>query len=174
MVSVRITVGFEHPRGSSFYEEEVFWRIMRAAGLDPAEWFMKHQSNDFGGTMYKKLTVFAFKSKRMRLNGAPLRDCGNLHEGKTEIDECCLFFPPNKLRNGRHQKTVMSTRDAKCKKKDQYHYVAPNAYQASFVPDHHDAQFDPLDARHALDDNHRAHGFSTRQVRLGHLRQTER
>ena len=40
MVSARITVGFEHPRGTSFYEEEVFWRIMQAAGLDPAEWFI--------------------------------------------------------------------------------------------------------------------------------------
>ena len=68
MSSVRTTVGFKHPRGSSFYEEEVFWRIMRAAGLDPAElWFMKHQPNDFGGTMHKKSAVFAFKSKRMRL-----------------------------------------------------------------------------------------------------------
>ena len=78
LVSMRITVGFEHPRGSIFYEEEVFWRIMRMAGLDPAEWFMKHQPNDFGGTMYKKPVVFAFKSKRMRLHGAPLRDCGTL------------------------------------------------------------------------------------------------
>jgi hypothetical protein len=99
MSSVRTTVGFKHPRGSSFYEEEVFWRIMRAAGLDPAElWFMKHQPNDFGGTMHKKSAVFAFKSKRMRLNGAPLRDCGTLHEGETEIDECCLFFPTEQTR----------------------------------------------------------------------------
>ena len=34
----------------------------------------------------------------------------------------------------------MSTRDAKCKKKKQYHYVAPNAYQAAFVADHYDAE----------------------------------
>ena len=107
LVSMRITVGFEHPHGSIFYEEEFFWRIMRVAGLDPAEWFMKHQPNDFGGTMYKKPVVFAFKSKRMRLHGAPLRDCGTLYEGEAEIDECCLFFPPHKLGNGRHRKTVM-------------------------------------------------------------------
>jgi hypothetical protein len=31
MVSAVIMVGFEHLRGSSLYEEEVFWRIMRAA-----------------------------------------------------------------------------------------------------------------------------------------------
>ena len=40
MISAIITIGFEHPRRSCFYEEEIFWRIMRAAGLDPAEWFM--------------------------------------------------------------------------------------------------------------------------------------
>ena len=34
----------------------------------------------------------------------------------------------------------MSSRDAKCKKKEQYHYEAPNAYQASFIADHHDAE----------------------------------
>ena len=54
------------------------------------------------------------------------------------MDECYLFFPPNKLGNGRHQKTVMSGRDLKCKKQEQCHYAAPNAYQASFVADHHD------------------------------------
>jgi hypothetical protein len=37
MASELITIGFEHPLGSCFYEEEVFWRIMRAAGLDPSE-----------------------------------------------------------------------------------------------------------------------------------------
>ena len=134
-----ITVAFEHPRGTTFYSDEVFWRIMLLAGLDPDEWFMKHQSNDFGGVMYKKSAVFAFKSKRLRLYGAPLRDCGTLHKGEDEIDECCLFFPPLKLGNGRHQKTVMSSRDLKCKKKEQYHYVAPNAYQAGYVADYHDA-----------------------------------
>ena len=112
-VSAAITVGFEHPRGTPFYEDEIFWRIMSEAGLDPDEWFMKHQSNDFGGVMYKKSAVFAFKSERLRLYGAPLRDCGTLHEGEDEIDECCLFFPPSKLGNGRHQKTVMSGRDLK-------------------------------------------------------------
>ena len=100
---------------------------------------MKHQSNDFGGVMYKKSAVFAFKSKRLRLYGVLLRDCGTLHEGEDEIDECCLFFPPLKLSNGRHQKTVMSGIDLKCKKKDQYHYVAPNAYQAEYVAENHDA-----------------------------------
>ena len=40
---------------------------MLVAGLEPAEWFMKHQPNDFGGVMYKKPAVFAFNSKRMRL-----------------------------------------------------------------------------------------------------------
>ena len=74
---------------------------------------MKHQSNDFGGTSYKKPTVFAFKSKRVRANGAPLRDCGCLHECDADIDECCLFYPPNKAGNGRHKNTVMSTRDIK-------------------------------------------------------------
>ena len=113
---------------------------MRAAGLDPAEWFMKHQPNDFGGTPYKKSAVFAFKSKRMRANGAPLRDCGCLHEGETEIDECCLFYPPNKAGNGRHKHTVMSTRDVKCKKRSSTTTLAPNAYQAAFVADHHDAE----------------------------------
>ena len=34
----------------------------------------------------------------------------------------------------------MSSRDAKCKKKEQCHYGAPNAYQASFIADHHDAE----------------------------------
>ena len=63
--------------------------------------------------MHKKSAVFAFKSKRLRLHGAPLRDCDTLHEGETEIGECCLFFPPKKLGNGRHQKTVMSSRDLK-------------------------------------------------------------
>ena len=33
----------------------------------------------------------------------------------------------------------VKTRGAKCKKPEQYHYVAPNAYQAAFVADHHDA-----------------------------------
>ena len=140
MISAIITIGFEHPRRSCFYEEEVFWRIMRAAGLAPAEWFTKHQSNGFGGTPYKKSAVFAFKSKRMRANGAPLRDCGCLYEGETEIDECWLFYPPSKVGNGRHKHTVMSTRDVKYKKLEQYHYVAPNAYQAAFVADHHDAE----------------------------------
>jgi hypothetical protein len=139
MVSASITVGFEHPRGTTFYSDKVFWRIMRDAGLDPDDWIMKHQPNDFGGVMYKKSAVFAFKSERLRLNGAPLRDCGTLHEGEDEIDECCLFFPPEKLFNGRHQKTVMSARDFKCKKKEQYHYVAPNAYQAACVAELRDA-----------------------------------
>ena len=76
----------------------------------------------------------------MRANGAPLRDCGALYEGETEIDECCLFYPPNKIGNGRHKHTVMSTRDAKCKKSEQYYYVAPNAYQAAIVADRHDAE----------------------------------
>ena len=119
MASASITVGFEHPRGTTFYSDEVFWRIMLLAGLDPDEWFMKHQPNDFGDVMYKKPAVFAFKSERLRLYGAPLRDCGTLHEVEDEIGECCLFFPPLKLGNGRHQKTVMSGRDLKCKKKEQ-------------------------------------------------------
>ena len=54
MANERITIGCEHPRGSCFYEEKVFWRIMRAAGLDTSEWFMTHQPNDFGGTPHKK------------------------------------------------------------------------------------------------------------------------
>ena len=85
---------------------------MRAARLDPSELFMKHQSNDFGGTPYKKTAVFAFRSERVRANGAPLRDCGSLHEGETEIGECCLFDPPNKIGNGRHKHTVMSRPEA--------------------------------------------------------------
>ena len=133
MTSASITVGFEHPRGTTFYSDEVFWRLMLLAGLGPDEWFMKHQPNDSGGVVYKKPAVFAFKSKRLRLNGAPRRDCGALREGEDEIDECCLFFPPLKLGNGRHQKRAMSSRDLKCKKKEQYHYVAPNAYQAGYV-----------------------------------------
>ena len=84
---------------------------------------MKHQPNDFGGTPYKKSAVFAFKSKRMRANGAPLRDCGCRHEGETEIDGCWLFYPPIKVGNSRHKHTVISTRDVKCKKLEQYHYV---------------------------------------------------
>ena len=65
--------------------------------LDPAEWFMKHQSNDFGGVPYKKPAVFAFKSKGLRRHGAPLRDCGTLHDDEQEVDECGLYFPPEKL-----------------------------------------------------------------------------
>ena len=97
------------------------------------------KGNGFGRVMYKKSAVFAFKSERLRLNGAPLCDCGTLHEGEDEIGECCLFFPPLKLGNGRHQKTVMSSRDLKRKKKEQYRYVAPNAYQAGYVAEFHDA-----------------------------------
>ena len=102
MLSAEFVVGFEHPRGTTFYADEVFWRIMSVAGLDPAEWFMKHQSNDFGGVPYKKSAVFAFKSKGLRKHGAPLRDCGTLHDGEHEADECGLYFPPEKLYNGRH------------------------------------------------------------------------
>ena len=86
MLSAEFVVGFEHPRGSNFYSDEVFWRIMILAGLDPDEWFMKHRSNDFGGVMYKKSAVFAFKSKGLRRHGAPLRDCGTLHDDEQEID----------------------------------------------------------------------------------------
>ena len=110
---------------------------MALAGLDPAEWSMKHQSNDFGGVMYKKSAVFAFKSKGLRRHGAPLRDCDTLHDDEQEIDECGLFFPPEKLFNGRHQKTCMSGRDLKSKKPEQYHYVAPNAYHAGYVAEFH-------------------------------------
>ena len=78
MLSAEFIVGFEHPRGTTFYSNEVFWRIMLVAGLDPAEWFTKHQSNDFGGVPYKKPAVFAFQSKGLRRCGAPLRDCGTL------------------------------------------------------------------------------------------------
>ena len=28
MVSTEFVVGFEHPRGTTFYSDEVFWRIM--------------------------------------------------------------------------------------------------------------------------------------------------
>jgi hypothetical protein len=31
----------------------------------------------------------------------------------------------------------MSTRDHKCKKAEQYHYVAPNAYQSVYVAEFH-------------------------------------
>ena len=137
MLSAEFIVGFEHPRGTTFYSDEVFWRIMSVAGLDPAEWFMKHQSNDFGGVPYKKPAVFAFKSKGLRRHGAPLRDCGTLHDDEQEVDECRLLFPPEKLFNGRHQKTCMSSRDLKSKKPEQYHYVAPNAYQAGYVAEFH-------------------------------------
>ena len=37
MLSVEFIVGFEHPRGTTFFSDEVFWRIMSVAGLDPAE-----------------------------------------------------------------------------------------------------------------------------------------
>ena len=47
---------------------------------------------------------------------------------RTMVDECCLFYPPNKLGNGRHKLTVMSIGDIKSKKLEQYHYVTPNAY----------------------------------------------
>ena len=33
MVSASFVVGFEHPRGTTFYSDEVFWRIMLLAGL---------------------------------------------------------------------------------------------------------------------------------------------
>ena len=59
MISAEFIVGFEHPRSTNFYSNEVFWRIMILVGLDPGEWFMKHQSNDFGGVMYRKPAVFA-------------------------------------------------------------------------------------------------------------------
>ena len=88
--------------------------------------------------MYKKSAVFAFKSKGLRRHGAPLRDCGTLHDDEQEIGECSLFYPPEKLFNGHHQKMVMSARDIKGKKKEQYHYVAPNAYQAAYVAEFHD------------------------------------
>ena len=137
MLSAEFIVGFEHPRGTTFFHDEVFWRLMILAGLDPAEWFMKHQSNDFGGVMYKKPAVNAFKSKGLRRHGAPLRDCGTLHDDKQEIDECNLFFPPEKLSNGRHQKTCMSCRYLQCKKPEQYHYAAPTAYQAGYIAEFH-------------------------------------
>ena len=41
MLSAEFVVGFEHPRGSNFYSDEVFWRIMTLAGLDPDGYFMK-------------------------------------------------------------------------------------------------------------------------------------
>ena len=41
MLSAEFVVGFEHPCGSNFYSDEVFWRIMILVGLDPGEWFMK-------------------------------------------------------------------------------------------------------------------------------------
>ena len=37
MLSAEFVIGFEHPRGTTFYSDEVFWRIMSVAGLDPAE-----------------------------------------------------------------------------------------------------------------------------------------
>ena len=123
MLSAEFIVGFEHPRGTTFDHDEVFWRIMALADLDPAEWFMKNQSNDFGGAMYKQSAVFTFKSKGVRRHGAPLRDCGTLHDVEQEIDECSLLYPPEKLFNGRHQNTCMSSRDLKCKKPEPYHYV---------------------------------------------------
>ena len=54
MISAEFIVGFEHPRGTTLYYDEVFWRIMVSCGLDPDEWDMENQSNDFGGVMYKK------------------------------------------------------------------------------------------------------------------------
>ena len=106
MLSAEFVVGFNHPHGRNFYSDEVFWRIMILAGLDPGEYFMKNQSNDFGGVMYKKSAVFAFKSKGLRRHGAPLRDYGTLHDDEQEIVECNLYFPPEKLFNGRHQKNM--------------------------------------------------------------------
>ena len=100
---------------------------MVLAGLDPGVWFMKHQSNDFGGV--KKSAVFAFKPKGLRRHGAPLRGCGTLCDDEQEIDECNLFYPLKKLFNGRHQKTMMPARDPKGKKKEQYHYASPRAQQ---------------------------------------------
>ena len=138
MLSAEFVVVFEHPRGTTFYSDEVFWRIMAIVGLDPAEWIMKNQSNDFGGVPYKKSAVFAFKSKGLARHGAPLRDCGTLQHGEQEVDECRLHFPPESLFNGRHQKTCMSTRDLKSKKPEQYHFVAPNAYHAGYVAEFHD------------------------------------
>ena len=137
MISMEFIVGFEHPRGTTLYYDEVLWRIMELAGLDPDEWIMKNQSNDFGGVMYKKSAEFALRSKGLRRHGAPLRDCGTLHDDEQEIDECCLYWPPEKLFNGRHQKTCMSSRDHKCKKAEQYHYVAPNVYLAAYVAEFH-------------------------------------
>ena len=116
MLSAEFVVVFEHPRGTTFYPDEVFWRIMTVAGLDSAEWIMKNQSNDFGGVPYKKSAVFAFKSKGLARHGAPLRDCGTLQDDEQEVDECRLHFPLESLFNGRHQKTCMSTRDLKLKK----------------------------------------------------------
>ena len=40
MPSAEFIVGFEHPRGSNFYSDEVFWRIMILAGLDPGEYIL--------------------------------------------------------------------------------------------------------------------------------------
>ena len=137
MIGTEFIVGFEHPRGTTLYYDEVLWRIMVLAGLDPDEWIMKNQSNDFGGVMYKKSAEFALRSKGLRRYGAPLRDCGTLHDDEQEIDECCLYWPPAKLFNGRHQKTCMSSRDHKCKKPEQYHYVAPNVYQSAYVAEFH-------------------------------------
>ena len=137
MVTVEFIVGFEHPRGTTLYYDEVLWRIMVLAGLDPDEWFMKNQSNDFGGVMYKKSAEFALRSKGLRRHGAPLRDCGTLHDDEQGVDECSLYWPPAKLFNGRHQKTCMSSRDHKCKKPEQYHYVAPNVYHAAYVAEFH-------------------------------------
>ena len=137
MISMEFIVGFEHPRGTTLYYDEVLWRIMELAGLDPDERIMKNQSNDFGGGMYKKSAEFALRSKGLRRYGAPLRDCETLHDDEQEIDECCLYCPPEKLFNGRHQKTCMSSRDHKCKKAEQYHYVAPNVYQAAYVAEFH-------------------------------------
>ena len=138
MLSAEFVVVFEHPRGTTFYSDEVFWRIMTIMGLDPAEWIMKNQSNDFGSVPYKKSAVFAFKSKGLARHGAPLRDCGTLQHGEQEVDECRLHFPPESFFNGRHQKTCMSTRDLKSKKPEQYHFVAPNAYHAGYVAEFHD------------------------------------
>ena len=66
MVTVEFIVGFEHPRGTTLYYDEVLWRIMVLAGLDPDEWIMKNQSNDFGGVMYKKSAEFALRSKGLQ------------------------------------------------------------------------------------------------------------
>ena len=151
MVTAEFIVGFEHPRGTTLYYDEVLWRIMILAGLDPDEWFMKNQSNDFGGVMYKKSAEFALRSKGLRRNGGPLRDCGTLHDDEQGIDECSLYWPPVKLFNGRHQKTCMSSRDHKRKRAEQYHFVAPNVYHAAYVAEFHSLDQVPLTRGVVLD-----------------------